>query len=92
MFAMILLLAAPTPCTVRRSRSPTWSRSTRAVSPIRRFSILLGRIMADAITMLVQGAIILAVALLLGAHVKTGFLGALGLLALAVAAFRATTR
>jgi ABC-2 type transport system permease protein len=53
-------------------------------SPIRRSSILLGRIMADAITMLVQGAIILGVAWLLGARVKTGLPGALGLLVFAV--------
>ena len=53
-------------------------------SPIRRSSILLGRIVADASTMLVQGAIILGVALGLGARVKTGVAGALGLLAFAV--------
>ena len=53
------------------------------ISPIRRLVILLGRILADAITMAVQGAIILGVGLLLGARVKTGLLGALGLLALA---------
>jgi ABC-2 type transport system permease protein len=52
-------------------------------SPIRRSSILLGRVVADAGTMLVQGAIILGVALGLGARVKTGLPGALGLLALA---------
>jgi ABC-2 type transport system permease protein len=53
-------------------------------SPIRRSSILLGRITADASTMLAQGAIILGVALGLGARVKTGFAGALALLVLAV--------
>jgi ABC-2 type transport system permease protein len=52
-------------------------------SPVRRVSILLGRILADAVTMAVQGAIILGVGLLLGARVKTGLPGALGLLALA---------
>jgi ABC-2 type transport system permease protein len=40
-------------------------------------------VVADAGTMLVQGAIILGVALGLGARVKTGLPGALGLLALA---------
>jgi ABC-2 type transport system permease protein len=52
-------------------------------SPVRRLGILLGRILADAISMLVQGAIILGVGLLLGARVQTGLLGALGLLVLA---------
>lgn len=50
------------------------------ISPIRRFSILGGRVVADAVTMLVQGAIVLAVAILMGAKVQTGWLGALQLL------------
>jgi ABC-2 type transport system permease protein len=50
------------------------------ISPIRRSSILLGRVVADAATMLVQGAIVLAVAILMGAKVQTGWLGALQLL------------
>jgi ABC-2 type transport system permease protein len=53
------------------------------ISPIRRSSILLGRVLADALTMLVQGAIVLAVAILMGARVQTGWLGALELLGLA---------
>jgi ABC-2 type transport system permease protein len=53
------------------------------ISPIRRFSILLGRVVADAVTMLVQGAIVLAVAILMGAKVQTGWLGALELLGFA---------
>jgi ABC-2 type transport system permease protein len=53
------------------------------ISPIRRFSILLGRVAADALTMLIQGAIVLAVALLMGATVETGWLGALEMLGLA---------
>jgi ABC-2 type transport system permease protein len=53
------------------------------ISPIRRFSILLGRVAADALTMLIQGAILLAVALLMGATVETGWLGALEMLGLA---------
>jgi ABC-2 type transport system permease protein len=54
-------------------------------SPIRRSAILLGRLLADTVTMLAQGAIILAVALALGARVRTGWPGALGLLAYATA-------
>jgi ABC-2 type transport system permease protein len=53
------------------------------ISPIRRFSILLGRMAADAVTMLLQGGVIFAVTLLMGARVETGWLGALGLLGLA---------
>jgi ABC-2 type transport system permease protein len=53
------------------------------ISPIRRFSILLGRVVADAVTMLVQGSIVLAVAILMGATVETGWLGALELLGFA---------
>jgi ABC-2 type transport system permease protein len=49
-------------------------------SPIRRTSILLGRVIADAITMLLQGAIILGIAVLMGARPQTGWLGALALL------------
>jgi ABC-2 type transport system permease protein len=51
------------------------------ISPIRRTSILLGRVLADAITMLLQGAIILGIAVLMGARPQTGWLGALALLA-----------
>jgi ABC-2 type transport system permease protein len=53
------------------------------IGPIRRSTILLGRVMADALTMLVQGAIVLAVALLTGASVETGWLGALEMLGIA---------
>ena len=54
------------------------------ISPIRRSSILLGRMTADAILMVVQGGIIFGVALLMGARVKTGFAGALLFLVFAV--------
>jgi ABC-2 type transport system permease protein len=54
-------------------------------SPIRRSAILLGRLLADTVTMLAQGAIILAVALALGARVRSGWPGALALLACAAA-------
>jgi ABC-2 type transport system permease protein len=49
-------------------------------SPIRRSSILLGRVIADAITMLIQGAIILGIAVLMGVRPQTGWLGALAIL------------
>jgi ABC-2 type transport system permease protein len=51
-------------------------------SPIRRTSILLGRVGADAITMVIQGGIILALAVALGARPHS-VLGALALLAYA---------
>jgi ABC-2 type transport system permease protein len=50
------------------------------ISPIRRTSILLGRVAADAITMVLQGGIILTIAVLLGARPQTGWPGALGML------------
>jgi ABC-2 type transport system permease protein len=53
-------------------------------SPIRRSRILAGRVMADAVTMPLQGAIIFGAAFLMGARVRTGWLGAIGLLAAAV--------
>ena len=52
------------------------------ISPIHRSSILLGRVGADAITMVSQGAIILALAVAMGAR-PNSVLGALGLLAFA---------
>jgi ABC-2 type transport system permease protein len=53
------------------------------ISPIRRTSILLGRVIADAITMLAQGTIILALAVAMGARPQTGWFGAIALLAFA---------
>jgi ABC-2 type transport system permease protein len=55
------------------------------ISPIRRPAILAGRVAADAITMLAQGAIILGLAALMGARPVTGWPGALALLAYATA-------
>jgi ABC-2 type transport system permease protein len=52
-------------------------------SPIRRSSVLLGRVIADAITMLVQGAIIVALAVLMGARPEAGGLGVIAMLAYA---------
>jgi ABC-2 type transport system permease protein len=54
------------------------------ISPIRRSGILIGRVAADAVTMLAQGVIVLAVALAMGARVHTGPGGAVAILALAV--------
>jgi ABC-2 type transport system permease protein len=54
------------------------------ISPIRRTSILLGRVGADAITMVIQGAIILALAVAMGARPKSA-LGAVALLGFATA-------
>jgi ABC-2 type transport system permease protein len=53
-------------------------------SPIRRSSILLGRVGADAITMVLQGGIILALAVAMGARPNSA-LGAIALLAFATA-------
>ena len=50
------------------------------ISPIRRSRILAGRVIADAVTMLLQGAVILGAALLMGARVRTGWVGAIALL------------
>jgi ABC-2 type transport system permease protein len=55
------------------------------ISPIRRSSILLGRIAADGVTMAVQAVIILGLAVLMGASWRTGWPGALALLGCAVA-------
>jgi hypothetical protein len=52
-------------------------------SPIRRSSVLLGRVIADAITMLAQGAIIVALAVLMGARPEAGGLGVIAMLAYA---------
>jgi ABC transporter DrrB family efflux protein len=54
------------------------------ISPIRRTAILIGRVAADAVTMLAQGVIVLAVAHAMGARVHTGFGGAVAIVALAV--------
>jgi ABC-2 type transport system permease protein len=54
-----------------------------SISPIRRSSILLGRVAADAVMILLQGVTVLAVGFLLGASVATGLSGTLALLGLA---------
>lgn len=45
------------------------------IAPIRRSSILFGKIMADAARMLLLGAIVVAVATVMGASVRTGLIG-----------------
>jgi ABC-2 type transport system permease protein len=45
------------------------------ISPIQRSSVLVGKVMADATRMSLQGALVLIVALIMGASIKTGILG-----------------
>jgi ABC-2 type transport system permease protein len=51
------------------------------VSPISRISILLGRVLADSATMVVQVAVVHGVGTLMGARVETGWLGMFGMVA-----------
>lgn len=53
------------------------------ISPIRRSSVLIGKVMADGARMLLQGATVLTIALLMGARIETGLPGALLMLVLA---------
>jgi ABC-2 type transport system permease protein len=53
------------------------------ISPIHRSSVLIGKVMADATRMVLQGTLVLVVALLMGATIKTGIVGAVVMLALA---------
>jgi ABC-2 type transport system permease protein len=55
------------------------------ISPIHRSSVLIGKVMADASRMVLQGALILIVAVIMGARIKTGVVGAVVMLALAAA-------
>lgn len=52
------------------------------INPIRRSSILVGKVAADATRMLLQGILVLVVALAMGARVETGVPGALLVLAI----------
>ena len=54
-------------------------------SPVRRLTILAGRVCADTLTMLAQGAIILVIATAMGVRAATGPAGAVALIALATA-------
>lgn len=55
------------------------------ISPISRWSILLGRVLADAVTMTVECLVVLAVAAAMGARVQTGGSGAAGVVVITVA-------
>lgn len=46
------------------------------ISPIRRSSVLTGKVMADGFRMLLQGGMVLVIALFMGARVETGLAGA----------------
>jgi ABC-2 type transport system permease protein len=54
------------------------------ISPISRWSILLGRVLADAVTMAFECLIVLVVAYAMGARAQTGVLGAAGLVLIMV--------
>ena len=54
-------------------------------SPVRRLTILAGRVWADTLTMLAQGAIILVIATAMGVRATPGPAGAVALIALATA-------
>lgn len=53
------------------------------ISPIRRTSILLGRVIADGATMLAQGVIIVLIAVAMGVRPQSGVLGTLAMIAYA---------
>src|SRR5437588_7037323 len=55
------------------------------ISPIHRSSVLIGKVMADASRMVLQGALILVVSIIMGARIKTGVVGAVVMLLLAAA-------
>lgn len=54
------------------------------LTPINMWSILLGRLLADGIRIYVQAGLMIVLSLLFHAHIKTGLLGALLMLALGV--------
>ena len=54
------------------------------IAPIRRSSILFGKVAADATRMAVQALIVVLVAMAMGARIKTGVLGTLMMIVLAV--------
>src|SRR5438105_11416400 len=53
------------------------------ISPIHRSSVLIGKVFADATRMVLQGVLVIVVALAMGASIKTGFVGVLVMLFLA---------
>ena len=50
------------------------------ISPIHRSSVLIGKVLSDATRMLLQGVLVIVVALAMGASIKTGIVGALVML------------
>jgi len=54
------------------------------IAPIRRSSILLGKVLADSSRMAIQALIIIGIAYVMGARIKTGLLGVVGIVAMAV--------
>ena len=54
------------------------------IAPIRRSSVLLGKIAADATRMAIQSSLIIIVSFIMGARFKTGFLGILAMILIAV--------
>jgi ABC-2 type transport system permease protein len=55
------------------------------IAPVRRSTILLGRVLADAITMAAQAVILLVIGVAMGARFRAGWPGAVGLLLYACA-------
>ena len=53
------------------------------ISPIHRSSVLIGKVMADGFRMILQGAMVLLVAMLMGARIETGIPGMLIMLVVA---------
>ena len=53
------------------------------ISPIHRSSVLIGKVMADGFRMILQGAMVLVVALIMGARIETGVPGMLIMLVVA---------
>ena len=53
------------------------------ISPIHRSSVLIGKVMSDASRMVLQGTLVLVVAIVMGARIKTGVVGVLVMLVLA---------
>src|SRR5665811_387736 len=54
------------------------------IAPIRRSSILLGKVVADATRMAIQSSLIIILSFIMGARFKTGFLGILAMIVIAV--------
>ena len=50
------------------------------ISPIRRSSVLVGKVLADATRMLLQGLLVVGVAIAMGARIRTGVVGAIMML------------